>query len=161
MRAVVEFGFAGYGLGIHLPVLVEFELGINAAYAIEANFAAHVSAERIWKSVQLAVRIDKPNAVVLAQLAIHAHHAKVGALAGKRVSIDDATARRAIIGHHDPNGPRAFLAGQAQAIKWIDNAPREHQIQRCLKEVGVFLEERAFFGKENFKALVHRDLRIV
>ena len=69
--------------------------------------------------------------------------------------------RRAIVGQHGANGPRACFAGETYAIQRIHHAPGKDKIQRCLKVVGVFLEEWALLRKENFKPLVHRNLGIV
>src|ERR1041385_2019938 len=161
VRAIAELGLTGYGLAIHPPVLVDPDLRVKAAHAVEANHAAHRAAKCIGVGVQFAVSIDKTKAIVLSEFAIDAHDAEISSGSGKRIRVNHASARRAIIGQHRAYRPWPLLAGKPDAKEWIDNAPGKDQLQRRLKVVGIFLEEGTFFRKENFKALVHRDLRIV
>src|SRR5262249_20261943 len=107
------------------------------------------------------VRKDKSDAIVFSYLAVYAHNAEQSIVSVQRISIDHALARLLIICHKRPDGPAADLAGKPGAIKRIDEPPRKHQIQRRLKVVLIFLEERTLLWKEPFEPLIHCDLRIV
>src|SRR5215831_13906487 len=45
MSSVTEFGFAGHGLRVHLPVLAELHLRIKSAHAVETRVAEVAGAE--------------------------------------------------------------------------------------------------------------------
>src|SRR6478672_8635699 len=47
MCAIAELGFTGYSLGLELPVLVDLDLRINAAHAVEPNVTAQCCTKRI------------------------------------------------------------------------------------------------------------------
>ena len=161
VRAIVEFGLAGHGLSIELPVLIDPDVCIESADAVEAHHAARGGAETVGTGLQFAVGVYEADSVVLPDLAVETEHSKVCVVPRQRIARDHALARRAVIGQEGADGPWSYLAGQLDAVQRIDDAPRKHQIERRLKIAGVLLEERAFFRKENLEALVDRDLGIV
>ncbi len=111
--------------------------------------------------MKLAVGINKSDAVVLPKFAIEPEYAVVCAISGKRICINHVLPRCAIIRYKCADGPASYFARQAAAPQRINHPPRKHQIQRRGKITGVLLKEGPLFRKENFEALVHRDLRII
>src|SRR5205809_2308588 len=137
MRAVIQFGLAGYCLGVHLPVLVDPDLSIEPAYAVKAHLAGRSGTEGGWTGAQLPVGVDEPHAVIFANLPIDAEHANVGVVAEQRIGCNNAFSRRAIIRQKSADRPRPHLAGEAHSIKWIDNPASEDQVERSLKIIGI------------------------
>src|SRR5260370_8811947 len=161
MAAVVELGLAGDGLGFHLAVLIDLDLSIEPAYAIETNLAGSRRARGIGAGMQLTVGIDESEAVVLAQLRLHPQDAEISVVPTQRVGLKDALAGRLVIRQQTSDRPRSHFAGQAYAIEWVDDAPCENQIDGRLKIVGIFLKEGTLFREKHFESLVHRNLRII
>src|SRR5215471_12883572 len=75
MSAVVELGFAGDGLSVHLPVLVDFDLSVKSADAIESHNARSNGAKAVGRGVQFAVSEDESYAVIFSHFAVEAQHA--------------------------------------------------------------------------------------
>src|SRR5215510_15332964 len=45
MAAIIEFGFAGHRLRVHLPVLIDLDVGIESGHTIEPHHARRGRAE--------------------------------------------------------------------------------------------------------------------
>ena len=161
MRAVAEFGFAGYRLRVHAPVRAHFYLCVKAAHAVESDYAFIQRAEAARIGAQFAVGIDESNAVVFADLAVYAKDAKICIVAGKRITLNHSLAGRLIVCDQCANRPFINFSGQADAIERIHNPPGKYQVERRREIAGVFLKEGPLLRKENLKPLVHRDLWIV
>src|SRR4030095_9314401 len=73
----------------------------------------------------------------------------------------DTLAGRLIVGEQGSHRPRAFLAGETNAVKRINNATGEHQVDGRREISGVLLKKRSLLGKENLESLVDSDLRFV
>src|SRR2546423_13329779 len=137
MRAVIQFGSAGYCLGVHLPVLVDPDLSVESAYTVKAPLTGRSRTKAGWTGVQLPVGVDEPHAIVFANLPIDAEHANVGVVAEQGIGCNNAFSRRAIICKKSTNRPWPHLAGEAHSIEWIDNPAGENQVERSLKIIGV------------------------
>src|SRR5260370_30243604 len=70
MRSVAELGFAGNGLRVHLPVLVDLDMSIKTTNAVEAHLAARRGASTERAGLQFAVGINEPDAAALSDLAV-------------------------------------------------------------------------------------------
>src|SRR5205085_7181664 len=65
--------------------------------------------------------------------------------------------RRIVRGQQQAEGIAPGLAGQLDGVIGIDDRARVDGLNRRLKEVYAFEEERALFGEEDREALVGRD----
>src|SRR5258708_282191 len=159
--SVEELGFAGDGLGIHLPVLVDLDLGVNAPHAVGSDGTFRQRAKTVGRGVQLAVSVNESHAGAFADLAVEAKDAKVGIVPGERIGLDDTLARRAVVGQKCSDGPWFNFGGEPGGVERINNSPCEGQIQGRLEVAGVFLEKRPLLREEDLKTLVDCNLRIV
>src|SRR5260370_5046409 len=121
MGAIIDLGFTGHGLRVHLPVLVDLDLGVNSPDAVESHHATGSRAESVWRCMQFAVGEDESDAVVFPNLPVDAQHPEEGVLARERVGFNYALARRAVIGHKRPDGPPVYLARKPHAVQRINN----------------------------------------
>src|SRR5689334_2273142 len=161
MRTVVEFRLRGHSLGIHLPVLVDSDFRIKATHAVVAHLAFSQCAEAVGAGVQLAVGVNKSNAVAFPYFAVETKYSEISVVAEQWISREYRLPRCTVVGQKCSNGPRPYFACEPRAVKRVHHASRENQVERSLEVIRIFLEEGPLLRKEHLKALVHRDLRIV
>ena len=98
---------------------------------------------------------------MLAKVTADAANSKECALARQGIVPRHLLSGSGIVRHQHAQRPWTILAGQPHAESWVLNAPGEDQVDGGHEVVRIFQEERALLGKENLKALIHRDLRLI
>ncbi len=91
-------------------------------------------------------------------VAVHAKHAEIRALAGERVVVGHDLSRRAVVGEQRTDRVASHFAGQPRSDQRVADTPREGQADRRVKEAGVLQKELPLLRKEHLKALVHHHL---
>src|SRR6267378_4775461 len=115
VKTVVEIGRANERLRRGIPGGAEGDLCVDATDAVGADDAAIVSAGGVRHSSKLAVRVDKADGRLLADIVIHAKHTEIGFSARERVSRSNGLARGLIIRKKGADRPRTSFASEAQA----------------------------------------------
>ena len=160
VRAVAELGFAGDRLAFNRQFWLILICVSTPPTRLNPTRSAK-TCKGVGVGVQLAIGIDHADAVVLPQFAIHAQDAEVSVLSGKRVRPNHALPGERSLATMLPMAHGPALPVSRTPYRGSTDAPGENQLQRCLEEVGIFLEEGPLLREKDFKALVHRDLRVV
>ena len=98
---------------------------------------------------------------MLAKVTADAANSKECALARQGIVPRHLLSGSGIVRHQHAQRPWTILAGQTHAQSRVLNAPGEDQVDGSHEVVRIFQEERTLLGKENLKALIHRDLRLI
>ena len=147
LGAIGTASLAGHRLAGEGPGIVELEARIERGDAIVT-------------AGELAIG-DQEAQVRFAEFALHADHADFGAAAVVGIGGIECRTGGAVVDGQHPDVPLAQFAGNAAAEFGIDDAARKEEVLRRCEIAIVFEKKRAFFGKNDFEALIDGDRRIV
>src|SRR5215469_546306 len=148
VRTVRVLSGTSHGRALDAPVLIDLEIGIYAAHAVEA-------------AAEFAIGVDGADGGLIEDVAADAGDGEDRAIARMRIGGRQSLAGGAVVAGQDADSPGARFARQPEAELGMSNAARKHEIDGGREEIAVFEKERPLFGKEDLEALVDCDLGLV
>src|SRR4029077_16193559 len=138
----------GHGRALDAPILIELEVGVDAADAVVA-------------ARELTIRENCADGGLIENVAADPRDGKGGTLAAVGIGRRQYLAWRTVVAGHHADCPRAGFSSEPESVFRVGDAAREDQVDRCCEEVAVLEEEGPLLGEEDFEALVYRDLGLV
>src|SRR5579885_1993252 len=139
---------AAYGLSLQAPVLIELEVGVDAADAVVP-------------APEFTVGKNGADGGLVENVVAYAGDRKRSSLPAVRVTGGQGLAWGAVVGGQHADRPGTGLPRQPQAKFRVTDAAGEDQVDGGGEEVAVLEEKRALLREKDLEALVDRDLGLV